>query len=353
MAEQTITKILLRRGTEADRQSVILADGEPGWTTDTNKLYVGDGVTAGGVEVAPVADLVTGFDHLSANNLHAFTDSRITLHHPLSSNDTVSCDSVFCGSLTTDLAVTKGHVVSDPGSHSSIEIGMGQTSDNYAYIDLVGDTTYTDFGLRLIRNNTGANANSSLRHRGTGELDLVTVEQGDIRFITDNGNVRMMIDASNGGKVGIGTTTPNHELTVVGDISATGTIHGAGLSMKAYGIISEDGNHTLSNMSVNNPSAGVYTISTAAGLFPGGVCIPLCQSPGARSNDPNTYPPYMPPTVNSVSIGTNNAATITLWQQAGHFEDPNDEDNMYTFRFFNVGANTGGNQSIYLAVFGY
>ena len=51
MAESTITKILLRRGAqddlklEGDTTGTILGEGEPGFTTDTYRLYVGDGST--------------------------------------------------------------------------------------------------------------------------------------------------------------------------------------------------------------------------------------------------------------------------------------------------------------------
>jgi hypothetical protein len=41
----------LRRGTEADRTSITPVQGEPIYTTDTKKLFIGDGTTAGGVEV--------------------------------------------------------------------------------------------------------------------------------------------------------------------------------------------------------------------------------------------------------------------------------------------------------------
>lgn len=41
----------LRRGASADRTSITPAQGEPIFTTDTKKLYVGDGTTVGGVEV--------------------------------------------------------------------------------------------------------------------------------------------------------------------------------------------------------------------------------------------------------------------------------------------------------------
>jgi hypothetical protein len=47
--ENTITKLLFRRGTDSDRQAVTLSLGEPGFTTDTKRLFVGDGSTAGGI----------------------------------------------------------------------------------------------------------------------------------------------------------------------------------------------------------------------------------------------------------------------------------------------------------------
>jgi len=49
----TITKILIRQGTDVQRRTanltgVIFSSGEPGYCVDTKRLYVGDGVTAGG-----------------------------------------------------------------------------------------------------------------------------------------------------------------------------------------------------------------------------------------------------------------------------------------------------------------
>jgi len=42
----------LRRGTDSDRLSIIPASGEPLFTTDTKKFYIGDGVTPGGLLLA-------------------------------------------------------------------------------------------------------------------------------------------------------------------------------------------------------------------------------------------------------------------------------------------------------------
>ena len=47
--ENSLLRLLVRRGTDADRLGAVLAAGELGYTTDTNKLYVGDGSTAGGI----------------------------------------------------------------------------------------------------------------------------------------------------------------------------------------------------------------------------------------------------------------------------------------------------------------
>lgn len=54
----TITKLLIRRGNDSDRKQTILASGEPGWTLDTKRLWIGDGVTPG------------GFPALSAREMH-------------------------------------------------------------------------------------------------------------------------------------------------------------------------------------------------------------------------------------------------------------------------------------------
>jgi len=43
----------IRRGTDAERQTIVPAQGEPVYVTDTKKLFVGDGATQGGTLVGP------------------------------------------------------------------------------------------------------------------------------------------------------------------------------------------------------------------------------------------------------------------------------------------------------------
>ena len=49
--ENTLLKLLVRRGTDLDRRKIILATGELGYATDTEALYIGNGVNAGGILV--------------------------------------------------------------------------------------------------------------------------------------------------------------------------------------------------------------------------------------------------------------------------------------------------------------
>jgi hypothetical protein len=91
----------------------------------------------------------------------------------------------------------------------AIELGEGRTTSGVSRIDFIGDTTYTDYGFRAIRHNSGANATSQLVHRGTGNFELVSTDSGDI------------ILNPNTGKVGIGKTNPLAKLDVNGNFRIT------------------------------------------------------------------------------------------------------------------------------------
>ena len=59
------TEITFRRGTNAQRVGVVLANGEPAWTTDTKRLYIGDGTTSGGVFIGGADTIVDSLNGLS------------------------------------------------------------------------------------------------------------------------------------------------------------------------------------------------------------------------------------------------------------------------------------------------
>lgn len=82
-----------------------------------------------------------------------------------------------------------------PAGGDNIEINALGTGNRLAFIDFHGDDTYTDYGLRIIRTSAGANAPSSIAHRGTGEFSFSAPEGANWYF--------------SGGTVGIGTTAPH------------------------------------------------------------------------------------------------------------------------------------------------
>ncbi len=107
-------------------------------------------------------------------------------------------------------------VGADDATDAFLEIGEGATGNRSSYIDIVGDTTYTDYGVRLIRNNTGANATSEIKHRGTGNFNITTQEAGAIEFSTSN---TPRVTITSGGLVGLGSSNPLTKLHVETSIS--------------------------------------------------------------------------------------------------------------------------------------
>ena len=62
----TVTKILIRQGTDVQRRTaegtgVVFSSGEPGYTVDTKRLFIGDGSTSGGnpIGIANLGRVIT------------------------------------------------------------------------------------------------------------------------------------------------------------------------------------------------------------------------------------------------------------------------------------------------------
>ena len=96
---------------------------------------------------------------------------------------------------------------------TSIELGTGRTGNNLAYIDFTGDQTYTDYGLRIFRANSGADAFSALFHRGKGDLLISAQDAGRVILGTKNTSALIIDTLQN---VGIGMATPTYKLDIDG-----------------------------------------------------------------------------------------------------------------------------------------
>ena len=78
------------------------------------------------------------------------------------------------------------HFVSNAGGTAYIRVGQGATDNQYAHLDLVGDTTYNSYGFRILRGNTGPNTTSNIYHRGTGAFYIICQDNAELRFLTNN-----------------------------------------------------------------------------------------------------------------------------------------------------------------------
>ena len=161
----------------------------------------------------------------TANDVVMWQDSDTLTDAPIAisgNNSTFAGDVDIEGGL---LAVGQGN-----NGENRIEIGKDRTTNGYAYIDLVGDATYTDYGFRIIRDNTGANAATTIVHRGTGDFVIKTNEAANLKFSTSNTNALTLDSLQNAtfsgtissGDITIEDTNPNLTLS---DTSTTNLIH--------------------------------------------------------------------------------------------------------------------------------
>lgn len=66
-----------------------------------------------------------------------------------------------------------------------VELGTGRAGNGNSRIDLISDATYTDYGLRIIKN-SGANGTSLISHRGTGQLTIGTYDAAVLSLETSS-----------------------------------------------------------------------------------------------------------------------------------------------------------------------
>ena len=181
-----------------------------GLITARNGIVVGSGIT-----LSSDGDIfATGITTVSGN---VKVGSGITLSPDghafvagVSTIGTLSVSGIVTGTGAVDPSTgtitSSGNITLDgsSGGGRHVKIGNGRTSNSNSFIDLIGDSTYSTYGARFIRSSDGANASTSIQHRGTGTLSLTAVDAGMIQLATDN-QYRLRITSN--GRVLIGDTT--------------------------------------------------------------------------------------------------------------------------------------------------
>jgi hypothetical protein len=195
--ENTLLKLLTRRGDDSDRQNVILSEGELGYTTDGKRLFVGDGQTLGGsivgnvfkgsvVDHTTVTDAVPGdfAFNSSSNIIYIKTDvGWLAASQILEAGDntidinsgagTIKVGTLSAGNLSTDIVGNSIELVSGRISLSSTQIKTDRISANsITHLKLPGalninsvDYTFPVGGLGSNQVFLGADANGDLHWR--------------------------------------------------------------------------------------------------------------------------------------------------------------------------------------------
>lgn len=201
--ENTLLKLLVRRGPDSDRLAITLTSGELGYTTDTKRLYIGDGSTVGGILVgntyagsstnvttlapACIGDLAYDSDNYKLYRLQANDGSSINDWEYIGGVYTPADDTI---TITADNKISVGTLSGNNFSPSGIQSPLYITSNQLALssvvpVDKLIPKTTTNvelFSSLKIRGNvynfppSGYVANGFLRDRtGNGDLDWTTI----------------------------------------------------------------------------------------------------------------------------------------------------------------------------------
>lgn len=141
-----------------------------------------------------------------------------------------------------------------------LQIGVGRASGGDSVIDLIGDTTYPDYGTRLYRSGAGA---SILTHRGTGALQITAEEAAPIAFLnTSLESARFTPD----GQFLVGRTTFALDNTVGVAIDGDGgAISNATASASVMNRITTDG--SILQFRRQNTTVGAINVTASATAY--------------------------------------------------------------------------------------
>ena len=218
-----------RRGEELQRTGIIPAAGEPIWVTGTKKLYIGDGVSLGGVNILATsagsglawdpATQTIRFSGLGTGIINVQADTNPTLGGNLilnSRNITGTGNISIAGTVTATqfVGVQNAPTLTQNLSLNSRDItGTGNINITGAITSSGTVTAGSIFTAGTLRTNTGLGGNLPLNGfniNGTGNINVGG-------FINDS-----TFTSAGGGTAGqvvfrIGSTTKVAQVSIVGD----------------------------------------------------------------------------------------------------------------------------------------
>ena len=203
--------------------------------------------TAGEVTGTGTAGNLTIWDSVSsvANSVIAESAGVVSINGPL--------DSVFSLALSSTVGTTVLSA-SPIGLYTSTGIDVNGNTTISGNLSVLGDFTYIDTIVSV------SSALSVINH-GSGPaiyIEQTGVDQPIAKFVDTEGGVIIFDD---GGKVGIGTAAPDEVLTVIGNISASGTVRGTNIDTLTNNV------SAMYSYLVQNFETNTITIATSISDF--------------------------------------------------------------------------------------
>ena len=326
MPDVEIVKLKLRRGTDAQRQTVTLEQGELGYTTDGKRVHVGDGFTVGGIAVgnkvhqplsvgtrtdlttAATGDIVyedsllyqlSGTDSTTLS-AWTFIGARVdgtTMDYNADNQLHVIGNSISAANLHSTVVATNGGIVLNPveglsanvdgtsitvsntgqlsvigGSISSSNVGNGLSggSGNLLGVDTTSSFTFT--GTKLEIANAPVNTVCACAINPATVTGGLEINGSSLQMVTIGGGTVHPLDTSEYDSKG---RVISKATTITQNVSGTNT-SGAGATFYGSIIDTIRTNHTLVTATSSNSdqSSTITAVLTSAGFitFESGTC---------------------------------------------------------------------------------
>lgn len=178
--ENTLLQLITRQGTDNDRTEIVLKPGELGYTTDTKRLFVGDGSTFGGnVAGNKFKGYTTNLTSLGSGLIGdiAYKTDEKSIYAISSGDGTVITDWTKIGAMYT--AADGSINITLDNKISVLSLSAGKLSN-----DLMGQSITLDSTKRLTLSSTIA-TNSIVTQRNTQYLKLpqfLSINSNDYTF---------------------------------------------------------------------------------------------------------------------------------------------------------------------------
>ena len=197
--------IRIRRGTNADRITVVLESGEVAYTTDTKMFYIGDGTTLGGTLIGPSAAGAVSWGAITGT-LASQTDLNTALGTKVTGNTAIT------GATKTKITYDSKGLVTVGADATTADIAAS-TDKNYvtdAQQTVITNTSGTNSGNQTLANTSDSTSHTATLSATGGSIKLV--EGSNITLTTTGTGADGIITIASTG--GGGTVTSVAALTL-------------------------------------------------------------------------------------------------------------------------------------------